>query len=147
MENKIYMSKLENLWFKLDTSYNKNGDGLNNYLNELENRIYTVGGKVLTDKDRIKLELLRISKIENLDTSYKETLEEIKKIMTLNNWDNPITINYIKELLLSLQIDLKSNITFLSVVDSLYNKEKFKASNMKDLNYKELKKSELVRRG
>lgn len=147
MENKIYMSKLENLWFKLDTSYNKNGDGLNNYLNELENRIYTVGGKVLTDKDRIKLELLRISKIENLDASYKETLEEIKKIMTLNNWDNPITINYIKELLLSLQIDLKSNITFLSVVDSLYNKEKFKASNMKDLNYKELKKSELVRRG
>ena len=147
MENKIYMSKLENLWFKLDTSYNKNGDGLNNYLNELENRIYTVGGKVLTDKDRIKLELLRISKIENLDTSYKETLEEIKKIMTLNNWDNPITINYIKELLLSLQIDLKSNITFLSVVDSLYNKEKFKASNMKDLNYKELKKSELVKRG
>lgn len=147
MENKIYMSKLENLWFKLDTSYNKNGDGLNNYLNELENRIYTVGGKVLTDKDRIKLELLRISKIENLDTSYKETLEEIKKIMTLNNWDNPITINYIKELLLSLQIDLKSNITFLSVVDSLYNKEKFKASNIKDLNYKELKKSELVRRG
>lgn len=147
MENKIYMSKLENLWFKLDTSYNKNSDGLNNYLNELENRIYTVGGKVLTDKDRIKLELLRISKIENLDASYKETLEEIKKIMTLNNWDNPITINYIKELLLSLQIDLKSNITFLSVVDSLYNKEKFKASNMKDLNYKELKKSELVRRG
>lgn len=147
MENKIYMSRLENLWFKLDASYNKNGDGLDDYLNKLENRIYTVGGKVLTDKDRIKLELLRISKIENLDDSYKEVLEEVKKIMTFNNWDNPITINYIKELLLSLQIDLKSNITFLSVVDSLYNKEKFKASNMKDLNYKELKKSELVKRG
>lgn len=149
MENEndklLYMTRLKNLNFKMSSASNDKNFG--NYLKMLENRIYTVGGKVLGDEDRIKLEVLRISKVENLSDDYKDILAEIKKIMMLDNWNNPVTICYIKELLLYLQINLKLNITFVSVVDSLYNKEVFKEKNLNDTIKSRELKSELVKRG
>lgn len=122
-EQRVYMLTLYKLYSKFTKALGK--EDIDAKLSRLEDKVYTVNARVLGNKDRINLEMRRI---RQLDVDAKkahlvnDVLQEITDIMSIKDWDNIEVINYIKERLLYLQIMLKLDITFISVVNMSYKK-------------------------
>ena len=115
---KNYFMLLYNLRDKIEKIYGEKN--LQDALNELEDRIYTVNNKVIDDKEKIKLEYLRISTAKgnkNLnDENVNDILNDIYLIMNSKDIENELMLNYIKELILYLQIGMKLDITMFSAI-------------------------------
>ncbi len=87
-------------------------------LDFLEDKIYTIKGKLLNDFERIKTEILKIHKVfitsDNL--AKQASSKYIKEILSLLNKEDvinqPETLFYIKKLITIIQTILDMNITF-----------------------------------
>lgn len=143
--NKVYMMTLYNLKNKIEMAYGK--EKLQDTLNHFEEKIYTVNGKKLNDKEKINLEFLRISNIKLSGKEYDDdvnyVLDELRIILATDTWNSSL-VDYAKELILYLQMIMKLDVTMLSVVDNLLKKEFVKLNS--DVEVKKLK-SELRRNG
>lgn len=94
-------------------------------LNNLEDKVYTVNSKILSEKERIVLELKNIERfltkntkikndelpIELLEKTFNE-LEELNRILEQIGTDDPKMINYFKKRISILQASIGINIKF-----------------------------------
>lgn len=121
--NDFYKKDLFDLRNKVEKVF-KN-DVLDDELLKLEDRVYTIDNRILNDKERINIEMKKLEKlVDKNNSSYiTDIYNQLKFILKQKDWDNPRIIKYLKESILALQIITKSNITFYSVLDSLYEKE------------------------
>lgn len=123
---------LTNLYLNYSSYYDKVcEDGL--YLDSLieyENKIYTVNGKVLNDKDRIKLEINRIGKTlntKNIDLNevvlINDEIKIIKKLISIG-FDklDKNTILYIKKEITLIQSKLGLRCYFIGALfETMYD--------------------------
>lgn len=97
------------------------GDIINNQnkINALEDKIYTTNNQVLTEFDRIKLEIIKIKeKYQNCSSSkkalaYNYIIQIYNLINDKNFLNNPESILYVKKIIITIQLILDINITFL----------------------------------
>lgn len=122
---KIFLGLYSN-YFKLQNSLkNNNIDQLNDY----ENQIYTFDNKSLNNRERIKIELDRITeKIKNEKNKdvlryIKPDFEEIEQLLSLNDEMLNEFISYIKKKIVKIQICLGLTITFYQSAYELFINE------------------------
>lgn len=114
-----YLIKLYKNYKKL-YDYTK-GDIINNQnkINALEDEIYTINNQILSEFDRIKLEVIKIqNKYQSCSNSQKAlAYNYIKQIYNIINdkefVNNPESILYVKKIITTIQLILDMNITFL----------------------------------
>lgn len=114
-----YLIKLYKNYKKL-YDYTK-GDIINNQnkINALEDEIYTINNQILSEFDRIKLEVIKIqNKYQSCSNSQKAlAYNYIKQILNIINdkefVNNPESILYVKKIITTIQLILDMNITFL----------------------------------
>ena len=114
-----YLIKLYKNYKKL-YDYTK-GDIINNQnkINALEDEIYTINNQILSEFDRIKLEVIKIqNKYQSCSNSQKAlAYNYIKQIYNIINdkdfLNNPESILYVKKIITTIQLILDMNITFL----------------------------------
>lgn len=80
-------------------------------LKEIEDNIFTVNGKELPEKERIRIEILRISRYDN---SNKKIAEEVTKLRKLYRDDYEEKRDFIKKEIVRIEALLGMNIAFLS---------------------------------
>lgn len=115
-----------NYLIKLYEKYKKlydytDGDIINNQnkINALEDEIYTINNQILSESDRIKLEIIKIKEKYQSCSSSKKALayNYIKQIYNIINdkefVNNPESILYVKKIITTIQLILDMNITFL----------------------------------
>lgn len=93
-------------------------------LSEYEDEIFTVEGKILSDKERLRLvaEYLNITAKDNEDFTIKTTLDMLNKI-SKRNYLAPSMVSFLKKLAVKLQILLGEEITFYSVLEEMLDEE------------------------
>lgn len=93
-------------------------------LSEYEDEIFTVEGKILSDKERLRLvaEDLNITAKDNEDFTIKTTLDMLNKI-SKRNYLAPSMVSFLKKLAVKLQILLGEEITFYSVLEEMLDEE------------------------
>lgn len=114
-----YLIKLYKNYKKL-YDYTK-GDIINNQnkINALEDEIYTINNQILSEFDRIKLEVIKIqNKYQSCSNSQKAlAYNYIKQIYNIINdkefVNNPESILYVKKIITTIQLIFDMNITFL----------------------------------
>ena len=97
------------------------GDIINNQkkINALEDEIYTINNQILSEFDRIKLEVIKIqNKYQSCSNSQKAlAYNYIKQIYNIINdkefVNNPESILYVKKIITTIQLIFDMNITFL----------------------------------
>ena len=111
---------------------NKNQDiSLKKLMNSLENKIYTVGNRTLTDKERILFELNKIEKKLKDDTIKTDNKEYwLSQIQSLKNFIYPTNskieeidisiINYLKKEITKIQSALGLKNTFFNALNELF---------------------------
>ena len=93
-------------------------------LSEYEDEIFTVEGKILSDKERLRLvaEDLNITAKDNENFTIKTTLDMLNKI-SKRNYLAPSMVSFLKKLAVKLQILLGEEITFYSVLEEMLDEE------------------------
>ena len=93
-------------------------------LSEYEDEIFTVEGKILSDKERLRLvaEDLNITAKDNEDFTIKTTLDMLNKI-SKRKYLAPSMVSFLKKLAVKLQILLGEEITFYSVLEEMLDEE------------------------
>ncbi|MFR5856229.1 MAG: hypothetical protein ACLUFU_00280 [Bacilli bacterium] len=93
-------------------------------LSEYEDEIFTVEGKILSDKERLRLvaEDLNITAKDNENFTIKTTLDMLNKI-SKRKYLAPSMVSFLKKLAVKLQILLGEEITFYSVLEEMLDEE------------------------
>ena len=109
--------------------YNLDKKNTFNNMNSIEEIIYSIGDRKLTDIERISLALDSLEKnIKPDKESSKNILETIQLMRQIlkNKAVSPSLINYLKKLIVEMQIILGQDITFYSVAENLIKKKMLK---------------------
>lgn len=93
-------------------------------LSEYEDEIFTVEGKILSDKERLRLvaEDLNITAKDNENFTIKTTLDMLNKI-SKREYLTSSMVSFLKKLAVKLQILLGEEITFYSVLEEMLDEE------------------------
>lgn len=101
---------------------------LKDLLVQYENQIYEIDGKVMSEKDRIKLEINKISKkIEEMEEGIKKNdlTNEINTYKAISEYNDDVFsgyIDYIKDNLVYMQAGLGLKITFYTSAIDIFEK-------------------------
>ena len=109
--------------------YNLDKKNTFNNMNSIEEIIYSIGDRKLTDIKRISLALDSLEKnIKPDKESSKNILETIQLMRQIlkNKAVSPSLINYLKKLIVEMQIILGQDITFYSVAENLFEEKMLK---------------------
>ena len=90
---------------------------------ELEDIIYFIDNKTLSDIDKIKFELYCLKQLK--DNTISDRLQEVNNYLKACEKNDQLTldnINYVKERIVEIQILSNRNVTFYSVVYDLLKK-------------------------
>ena len=114
--NRKFLYNLFNMFLKL-------GDNITlKDLNHFEEEIYTVNNELLSDVGRIEIELDKISSaLKCLQDQEAVMLYSQLKIFCVSGGLSRSAIDYVKKVILKLQIRLGLDITFYSVAKDLLN--------------------------
>lgn len=122
-------SLLNNFDKKCSWLYNLDKKNTFNNMNSIEEIIYSIGDRKLTDIERISLALDSLEKnIKPDKESSKNILETIQLMRQIlkNRAASPSLINYLKKLIVEMQIILGQDITFYSVAENLFEEKMLK---------------------
>lgn len=101
-------------------------------LNDYENQIYNINGNILSDRERINVEIDKIEKIinnnnGNINDDVEENLKHIRNLTKYDDVDFDGYIPYIKRLLCYMQAMLGIDITFyndaIDAFETMYNEK------------------------
>ena len=121
-EEKLLFASLFNFYKKVNKLYSFNTvrEELKNY----ENKIYNIDDKMLTEEEKIRLEIERIKRAKVSSPKVKcivdETIKEIEELLNNKLYFSESIVEYIKKKIVELQILLKINITFFQAAYDLF---------------------------
>lgn len=149
-----YLKKL----YKVYKSLNKitNNDIENNIIKiqDLENEIYTVNNNILSQFDRIKIEIIKIKNVYNkIDNKTKQNAcPYIRKLYNILNNDNfssnEYLVLYAKKLVVIIQLilNIKINFYYASYKVFLEKYRNLELSNLNNTEYKPINNKKLIKK-
>ena len=123
-------------FLRLYSNYSKLANFNQHQLEEFENEIYTIGNRSLSDKDKIKKEIVNIkSAVKKIDD--KKIVDYVNNILNdielIINYDDNVFegyIPYLKKCICELQSILKLDINFYNTSCELFDNEYENVKNL-----------------